>query len=64
MQQKVPKREENHEEPGEELREPSHQGMTGPSSAMLRAGLGATGTERETGGSGRTKGKKDIIKTD
>lgn len=61
MQHKVPRREEKHEEPGEELREQSHRGMTGPSSMMLKAGLEATGTDKETGGRGRTKRKRKTL---
>lgn len=61
MQYKVPRREENHEEPREELKEQSPQGMTGPSSAMLKAGLEATGTDRWTGGRGTAKGKRKTL---
>lgn len=64
MQQQGPKREENHEEAGEDLREQSHQGMTEPSSARLKAGLGATGTERDWWERQNQRQEKDLIKTD
>lgn len=61
MQCKVLKKEENHEEPREELREQPPQGTTGPSSAMLKAGLEATGTDRGIGGRGIAKGKRKTL---
>lgn len=58
MQCTAPRREGNHEEPGEEHREQPQQGMT----ALWWGELGwSTGTDTGTGGKGRTKGKRKTL---